>query len=320
MQTILGAGGPVSNALLPHLIRNGEPVRLVSRRPQPTSDNVSWVGADLKDYDALLKAAKGSTILYFCAGLRYDKAVWKAEWPLIMRNLIRLASETGARLIFFDNVYMYGHVQGAMTETTPNNPASVKGQVRAAIADELMAAAASGKVNATLARAADFYGTGGVNSFFDLMVTARLAAGKAAQWIGNIDTKHSFTYIPDAGRAMALLGGHPESGNRIWHLPTAPAITGHQFVQLAADALGVQARSTKVNKLMLQAIGLFSKTIGETAEMYYQYRYDYVFDSSAFEKKFGMRATPYVEGIAADAARYNKKGNRTLTSALAVDI
>jgi len=267
------------------------------------------MGADLKDYNALLKAAKGSTTLYFCAGLRYDKAVWKAEWSLIMRNLIRLAGETGARLIFFDNVYMYGHVQGAMKEDTPNNPASVKGQVRAAIADELMNAVASGKVNATLARAADFYGTGGVNSFFDLMVTARLAAGKAAQWLGNVSTKHSFTYIPDAGRAMAVLGAHPDSGNRIWHLPTAPAITGRQFVQLAADALGVRARSTQVNKLMLQTIGLFNKTIGETAEMYYQYRYDYQFDSSAFEETFGMKATPYAEGIQAEAARCSREAS-----------
>jgi nucleoside-diphosphate-sugar epimerase len=307
MQTIIGAGGPVSNALLPHLIRNGEPVRLVSRRPQAVSGNVSWVGADLKDYDALLKAAKGSTIIYVCAGLRYDKQVWKEEWPLIMRHLIRLAEETGARFIFFDNVYMYGRVDGPMTESTPYHPASVKGEVRAAIADALMNAAASGRIKATIARAADFYGTGGTNSFFDLMVVGRLAAGKSAQWMGDINRRHSFTYIPDAGRALAILGQQPESDNRIWHLPTAPALTGRQLVQLAADELGVAARSMKVSKLMLQGIGLFNKLIGETVEMYYQYSYDYIFDSSEFGKTFGMTATPYAEGIRAEAGRYRQE-------------
>jgi nucleoside-diphosphate-sugar epimerase len=207
-----------------------------------------------------------------------------------------------------------------MTEETPYKPASVKGEIRAAIAHELMNAAASGTIHATIARAADFYGTGGSNSFFDLMVLKRLAEGRSAQWMGDIDTKHSFTYIPDAGKALALLGQHPEMGNRVWHLPTAPAITGRQFVQHAADALGVKARSMKVSKLMLQTIGLFNKLIGETAEMYYQYAHDYVFDSSAFEPTFGMTATPYAEGIAAEAASYGKKENTQLAPSLVVGV
>src|SRR5688572_9572323 len=107
MHIILGAGGPVSNALAKELLQKRETVRLVSRRPVSTTAPTTWVGADLKNYQQVLRAVQGATIIYMCAGLRYDKNVWAAEWPVIMQNLINATQATGARLIFFDNVYMY---------------------------------------------------------------------------------------------------------------------------------------------------------------------------------------------------------------------
>src|SRR5690606_16675466 len=164
------------------------------------------------------------------------------------------------------------------------------------------------RIRASIARAADFYGSGGQNSFFDQMVLKRLAEGKGAQWLGNIDSKHSFTYVPDAARAVALLGERPEGDNQIWHLPTAPAITGREFVRLAAEACGVRPKSSTVNGLMLRLVGLFNKEIGETAEMYYQYKHDYEFDSGKFERAFGVAPTPYETGMREAAGHVQKAG------------
>ncbi|PSR55286.1 NAD-dependent dehydratase [Adhaeribacter arboris] len=297
MHTILGAGGPVSNALAQELLKQNQAVRLVSRREIKTSGNATWVAADLKNYQQVLQAVQGSSIIYMCAGLRYDKKVWAAEWPVIMQNLIETTKATNARLIFFDNVYMYGHVRGAMTEETPYNPTSVKGEIRARIAEKLMAEAKSGNIRASIARAPDFYAAESLNSFYDSMVLAKYAQKAKALWLGDPATKHSFIYIPDAGKAVCLLGQHPESDNQIWHLPTAPELTGKEFIQLAANTFHTQPNYTKVNKLMLQTIGLFNKLIGETAEMYYQYEYDYVFNSAKFQKTFQVQPTSYVTGI-----------------------
>ncbi len=88
MHTILGAGGPVSNALAQELLKNNQPVRLVSRRKIENSKNATWVGADLKNYQQVLQAVLGSEVIYMCAGLQYNKKVWAAEWPVIMQNLI----------------------------------------------------------------------------------------------------------------------------------------------------------------------------------------------------------------------------------------
>lgn len=297
MHTILGAGGPVSNALAKEILKNNQPARLVSRREIKTSGNTTWVEADLKNYQQVLQAVQGSSIIYMCAGLRYNKKVWAAEWPLIMQNLIDATKATGARLIFFDNVYMYGHVRGTMTEETPYNPSSVKGEIRAQIAEKLMVEVKAGNVRASIARAPDFYGAESLNSFYDSMVLAKYAQKAKAMWLGDPASKHSFIYIPDAGRAVYLLGQHPESDNQIWHLPTAPTLTGNEFIQLAANTFNTKPSYTKVNKLMLQAIGLFNKLIGETAEMYYQYEYDYVFNSDKFQKAFQVQPTSYATGI-----------------------
>lgn len=298
MHTILGAGGPVANALTRELKDHNQTIRLVSRRPSTfTGDKISWKKADLLNYEEVLDASCGSEVIYLCAGLIYDADVWREQWPKIMANVIRVTKETGARLIFFDNVYMYGLVNGAMTEETPYHPVSEKGKIRAGIADMIMAEVTAGHINATVARAPDFYGTDSGNSSFDMMVLAKYAKKETAQWIGDPKVKHNYIYIPDAGRAMYLLGQHPESGNQIWHLPTAPAMKGQQFLDLAASIYGVKPKFMRINKLMMRLIGLFQKVVAGAVEMYYQYDHDYIFDSSKFEKAFNFTPTSYAAGI-----------------------
>lgn len=296
MHTILGAGGPVGNALAKTLIEHQEAVRLVSRR-KPEMPGAEWMHADIKDGGQTMQATQGSSVIYMCAGLRYDRKVWAEEWPLIMQNLIHAGRMHGARIIFFDNVYMYGRVNGAMTEDSPYHPSSVKGRIRAGIAQQLMQEASSGNIRASIARAADFYGIGAFNSVLDSMVLAKYAQQKKAMWIGNPHAKHSFTFVPDTGRALYALAKNPGSDNQVWHLPTAPALTGIELMQIAARIFKTAPRYMRVNKFLLSSIGLFNKTIGEAVEMYYQNQYDYIFSSEKFEKVFGIKPTSYEEGI-----------------------
>jgi nucleoside-diphosphate-sugar epimerase len=298
MHTILGAGGPVANALTRELAQHNETIRLVSRKPvETTGNNMSWQKADLLNYNEVLEATKGSTVIYLCAGLIYDAKIWQQQWPVIMQNVINATKATGARLIFFDNVYMYGLVKGPMTEETPYNPCSEKGKVRAQIATQLMNEAKAGNIRASILRAADFYGTDSKNSFFDMMVLAKYAQKQSAQWIGNPKTRHSFTYIPDAGGAMYLLGQNPQSDNQIWHAPTASPLTGKELINMAASIYHVKPKFMAINKFLLWVTGLFMKVVAGTVEMYYQYNHDYDFNSDKFEKVFNVKPTSYQEAI-----------------------
>jgi nucleoside-diphosphate-sugar epimerase len=297
MHIILGAGGPVSNALTTELTRNGHQPRLVSRRPVTAFPGTPWQQADLKDAQAVSSVVKGASVIYLCAGLTYDHKVWAEEWPIIMRNFINAGKETGARLIFFDNPYMYGPAHGPMTEETPYRPTSVKGIIRARIAEQLMQEAHLGSVTASIARASDFYGSSSMNSFMDAMVLGKLAKKQKPSWLGDPSKKHSFTYVPDTGKALYIMGQQPSSDNQVWHMPTAPALTGSEFITLAARVFGATPKYGTINKFMLRMAGLFNKNIRESIELYYQYNEDYIFDSSKFENAYGLKPTSYEDGL-----------------------
>ena len=130
MDTILGAGGAVGAELVGELVRAGRSVRLVARNPAPVEGASETFSADLSDPDTTTEAVSGSAVVYLLVGLKYDLDVWRALWPRIMSNAIEACKRAKARLIFFDNVYMYGKVSGAMTERTPFNPCSKKGSRR----------------------------------------------------------------------------------------------------------------------------------------------------------------------------------------------
>ena len=300
MQTILGAGGAIGQALARELRPYTSRIRLVSRQPVKTDPDNELFPADLTDFAQVCRAVEGSEVAYLTAGLAYSHKVWAETWPAIMENVIEACARAGARLVFFDNVYMYDPSRmEPLTEATPIGPTSRKGKVRAKIAQMLLDAIALGKVEALIARSADFYGPGVENvSILTETVFKPLSQGKKANWLGRDDKKHSFTYVPDAARATALLGNTPSAYGQVWHLPTSPhPFTGREWVEHIAAALGAKPAYRVAGKGVVRMLGLFMPIMRETVEMLYQYDRNYVFDSRKFEESFNMAPTPYEEGI-----------------------
>ncbi|MDA0991130.1 MAG: NAD-dependent epimerase/dehydratase family protein, partial [Verrucomicrobia bacterium] len=216
----------------------------------------------------------------------------------VMRNVIDACKQHGARLVFFDNVYAYGRVNGSMTEDTPFNPASKKGEVRAKIATMLLDEMANSNLQAMIVRSADFYGPGAIQSFPQATVFDRLKAGKSPQWIGNPNAVHTFTFTPDAGRAVAVLGRSSDAYGQTWHLPTTKdPLTGRDFIRLACDLAGQPFKLQVAPNWMLKLMGIFVPVLRENEEMMYQFENDYRFDSSKIESALGLQSTPYRQGI-----------------------
>jgi nucleoside-diphosphate-sugar epimerase len=307
IHTVLGAGGAVADALTRELIARQLPVRLVARNPKPIAGTTS-LSADLTDPAQTRQAVTGSAVVYLCVGLKYDFRLWRRDWPRIIDNTIEACKHTQAKLIFFDNVYMYGHTEGAMTEDTPYDPSSRKGDLRARLATQIMSEVRKGNITATIARAADFYGPGtGRTSVPDILVFQRLLKGQRPQWLVNANVPHSLTYVPDAARALAVLATDENSWNQVWHMPTAaPALTGEAFIEKAARSLDKPASVHILPAWMIRLGGFFDRTTAEIHEMLYQYAFDYHFDSSKFEKAYNFVPTSYEEGIKATVAAYLK--------------
>ena len=298
MHTILGANGTIARELARHLpALTPEPLQLVSRQPQRVNLTDILHPADLTDAAQTARAVAGSTVVYLVVGLPYNTKIWQRDWPRMMTNVLAACEQHGARLVFFDNAYMYGAVAGPITETTPFNPCSRKGEVRARIARQMLDAVQTGRVQGLIARAADFYGPGIGNSVPNMLILDNLKKGKTAQWTGSADEPHSLTFTPDAGRATAVLGTTPAAFGQTWHLPTAaPALTARQFAAQAAAHYGVAAKIMVLSKPVMRVLGLFIEPVRESVEMLYQNDRPFVFDSTKFDRAF-FPATPYAEGI-----------------------
>ena len=205
MITILGAGGAIGNELVKLLAAKNEPFRLVCRNPKATPGATETFAADLTDRDQTVRAVAGSSVVHLLVGLKYDRRVWQDVWPRIMSNTIEACKRAGAKLIFFDNVYMYGTVSGPMTEETPFNPCSKKGEIRAKIATMLINEWKSGALAAMIARSADFYGPDTQNAIPTLLVFQPFARKRKASWLVNDAVPHSFTYTTDAAQSLVQL-------------------------------------------------------------------------------------------------------------------
>ncbi|MFF2050239.1 NAD-dependent epimerase/dehydratase family protein [Leifsonia sp. NPDC058194] len=303
---VLGGTGVVGRETLRALRERGADPLSVARRPDTASDGRT-LAADLLAAADVDRALRGADTAFFTVGLPYSSRVWAEQWPVILGNAIDAALRHDVHLVYFDNVYAYGRSPQPMTERTPIAPVSRKGRVRAAALRTLADAAARG-LRFTVGRSADFYGPGAATSVFNTFAVDRIVAGKKGTWLFDADQPHSMTFTPDIGDALALLGAESDGSGQTWHLPTAPPLTGSEYVRLAA---GPTAPVSVLGAAAMRLGALFNGPARETLEMAYQYTSPYVFDSSAFESTFGVRATPAADAVAATVAASTARGPGT---------
>ncbi len=299
MQTILGSGGAIGIDLAKELKNYTREIRLVSRNPIKVNPDDQLVSCDLIDYAGVLEAVKDSEIVYLTAGLKYDIKIWQSTWPKIIENVINACKTHHARLVFFDNIYMYDpdHLLH-ITEETPVNPSSKKGKVRAQIARTILDESGKSGFKSLIARSADFYGPGINNSVLIETVYKNLKKGKKAYWFCSLNFKHSCTFTPDAAKAVAMLGNDEKAYGQVWHMPTAHnPMTGKEWIDAFAREMNVKSKIQLAPKWMIRLMGLFNPIMKEFVEMLYQYDRDYIFDSTKFEKAYNFAPTPYLEGI-----------------------
>lgn len=286
LQTILGAGGSIGIELAKALTDYTTRIRLVSRSPKKVNNSDELMAVDLSKSADIDRAVAGSAIVYVTIGFEYKVKVWQQVWPPFMRNVIDACKRHNAKLVFFDNVYMYDpdHLN-PMTEEAPMRPTSKKGAVRKELVDMIMKEVQSGQLTAIIARAADFIGP--KNSVLVETVYNNLLKGKKANWFADVSKLHNFTFTPDAGKATALLGNTPDAYNQVWHLPTDRSqLTGKQWIELFARQMNVEPKYQVLPIWMMSVLGIFVPILKEFKEMAYQYDRNYVFDSSKFERRF----------------------------------
>lgn len=308
LHVVLGSG-PAGSTLVDELTARGHRVRSVDRSGRPSeTPGVEKLAADLTDPVAAEQATAGAAVIYHCVNVAYHLQV--EVMPKIADAVLSAARAAGARLVVLDTLYPYGTADGErITEQTPWAATSRKGRMRAELDARYLHADRDGDVRVVAGRSADFFGPRVLNSSLGGAVFPGALGGQPVAAFGDIDLRHSYSYIRDIAGGLATLGEDPGGDGRIWHLPTAPAITTRQVHELIAARVG---RPLQVEVLdHAQPWGPFDKTfMDEYEEMFYQHTTVQNLDSSAFEARFGGHPTPLPAALDATIEWYRRSSER----------
>src|ERR671913_1189004 len=276
--------GPVGLAVMDELVSKSKRVRMVNRSGRASVPHgVEVIGGDATDEVFTREASDGASVVYFALNPPYNK--WPELFPPLQAGVLEGAASAGAKLIAMENLYMYGLTGGrSLTEDLPYAPNTRKGAVRARMSEELMEAHTGGRVRVAIGRASDYFGPGVLVSAAGEQVFGRAVRGKSAQVAGDPDQPHTYTYAPDVGRGLIILGEREEALGRAWHLPSPETVTTRRFVEMIFEEVGKPARLQAAPKILLRAIGLFNPPLRETIEMLYEFEEPFVLDDSRFEK------------------------------------
>jgi nucleoside-diphosphate-sugar epimerase len=307
LHVIFGTGA-VGMSVMDELMQRGRRrVRMVNRSGRASvPDGVEVVGGDATDEAFAREASEGASVVYFALNPPYDK--WSELFPPLQAGVLEGAARAGAKLVAMENLYMYGPTDGRpLTEDLSHAPNTRKGAVRAMMSKELMEAHKSGKVRVAIGRASDFFGPRVLVSAAGEQVFGRAVEGKSAQVAGDPDQPHTYTYVPDIGRGLVILGEREKALGQAWHLPSPETLTTRQFVEMIFEEAGKPARIQAAPKIVLRAMGLFNPGMREMIEMLYEFEEPFVVDHSKFEEAFGEQATPLRESIQRSVRWYREE-------------
>ncbi|MET8329508.1 NAD-dependent epimerase/dehydratase family protein [Streptomyces sp. NPDC005181] len=304
LQVVLGAG-QAGTTLARQLVDRGHPVRLVDRTGGGAAiEGVERFAADVATVDGARAAVEGAAVVYHCVNVGYHLQV--DVMPRIQEAVLTAAETVGARLVVLDTLYPYGETHGAvMTEDSPWSATTRKGRMRAELDARYLAAHAEGWLRVVLGRSADFVGPGVLGSTLGGAVFPAALTGGEVPGLGDIDLPHSYTYIGDVAAGLATLGAHPDSDGRVWHLPTAPALTTRQIFTMIEERIGRPLDISVVDAP--RPVGPFDAVfMAEYAEMFYQHTEPQIVDSSAIEKAYGLTPNPLPATVEVTLAWYEQ--------------
>ena len=295
MQVVFGAG-PLGLAVVRELLTRGRPVRLATRTGRAiVSAGLDMVTADASDPTAVRRACQGAAVAYHCANAPYH--LWPARLPAMMAGIIDGAASVGARLVYGDNVYMYGRSARPLTEDLPYRAAGPNGRTRAAVATTLMDAHAAGKVRAVIGRGSDFFGPHVRQSTVGERVFIPALTRRAAQLLGDPALPHTYTFIDDFARALVTLGERDEALGGVWHVPSAETGTTRAFLEMVFEEAGAPLKMAVLPEWAIGLLGVVVPTMRALAEQRYQRVEPFVVDHNKYGRAFGTIVTRHRDAI-----------------------
>ena len=302
-ENVIFGAGALGLAVARRLAASGKGVRLVNRSGKaPAPSGAEVFAADATDPAAARRACEGASVVFHSATRAYGQ--WDKALPPIMNGIIEGAAAAKARVVYGDNLYAYGPIDGPLREDLPYRPVGPNTKARAEMATMLMDAHAAGKVRATIGRASDFYGPYGRQSKAGDVVFGRALAGKPAQVLGNPDLPHTLTFIDDFAAGLVALSQQDRAFGELWHVPSAETISMRKFVEMIFQQVNQPPKLQAVPTILVNLLALVAPPMRAVKETMYQSQKPWVVDHSKYVHAFGGETTPHEAAVAQTIAWY----------------
>ncbi|HYE48927.1 MAG TPA: NAD-dependent epimerase/dehydratase family protein [Azospirillaceae bacterium] len=201
---VLGATGGIGGAVARRLVDAGWRVRALHRGVRPlAAHGLEWCRGDAMVRSDVAAAAQGASLIVHAVNPPGYKDWHRLVLPMLENSI---AAARGARILLPGTLYNYGpDAFPVIDEEAPQNPATAKGRIRAAMEERLGRAAQRGEAKALIVRAGDFFGPRAGNSWFSqVLVTPGKPLGTLTL-PGAPGVGHQWSYIPDVAETMVRL-------------------------------------------------------------------------------------------------------------------
>lgn len=253
---VTGATGFVGKHLVRELVAQGFQVKALTRRPQPETENITWIEGDLENIPALRQLVENADVLFHLAGL--VKAQVREDFNRVNSRSVQIllkviqASPANPHFILLSSLAARERYLSSYAESKRKG-------------EEILAEHA-GSVPWTILRPPGIYGPEDRETLkIFKAITCRIAplpgrSGNRASWI----------YAPDMARAMIAVSGDINCFGQILDVDdgTTNGYSNQEMYNTASAILNIKPFQFVLPKFILKSIAhinvLFSTIFGYT--------------------------------------------------------
>ena len=285
---VIGANGGIGRESCLALRRHGWRVRALVRTPPASgTDGIEWRQGDAMNARDVRQAAEGVQLIVHAVNPPGYRGWERLVLPML-DNTLAAAREAGARVVLPGTIYNYGpDAFPVLAESSPQHPATRKGEIRAEMERRLRAAAAQG-VRSLVLRCGDFFGPLAGNNWFAQGLVHGGRPVRAMRYPGRYDVGHAWAYLPDVGEALArLLDREAELADvESFHFG-GHWVDGHAMREAIGRAAGRPVKVARFPWWLARLLAPFNETLRELCKMRYLWRVPFRLDDTRLRALLG---------------------------------
>ncbi len=296
--------GPVGAALAHVLEQSGRTVISIPVNEYGSDPiGTTVLRDDPTDFEFARRVCEGAEVIYSC--LNGPPKEWKFLFPPVIDNIIKVAEATGARLVHWDLAHMYGPTRDPITEATRNLARTGPARVLIDIADEIINATWSGKIDGVIGRSADVFGPGAINPAFGSSFGGNVfwpaLEDSQITVVGDIDSPRSLAFIDDVVHGLTMLGEAYDSTGHVWHLPSTPPLSpGEMAAMVVSEAHStaeIGSSPRHIRGCALLQLKIVREDISELQHELHTLDRPFVLNHSNFTMAYGEQVTDHATAI-----------------------